>query len=152
MNSKDSAATGGYKLHQINGSLYVVLSGMVGAQGMRAVCAAITARVNEGYTDRVLMDLRAAVLVIGQANWHALQTESGGGCQIETRLGFLVCEPQYEEVWGHCLKMVAQGFTRLLFHAPARAADWAQVPLKVLEHPSAVPAMPTPCGRGFPRR
>jgi hypothetical protein len=143
---------GGYRFHQVNGTLYVVLRGMVGVEAMRSVCAAITARVDDGRVDRVLMDLRAAVLTIGQANWHAMQTDPQGCCQIETRLGFLVCEPQYEEVWGHCLKMVAQGFTRLLFHSPARAASWASLPLQTLDRTSPTPpAKPAACDRGSPQ-
>lgn len=92
-------------------------------------------RVNRALDERqagkVLLDLRACVSLLSDAEWAALYAELAAN-PIRASMGILVNEGALSECWSRCRAAIRGGPIRLPFAEPEHAASWAAIPLTAL--------------------
>lgn len=125
-----------HRLHRVGRVLYGRIEGPTSNDTLRVARVAIFHSARAQQTDKVLMDLRAAQILLEPHDWAATTREAMDVYTVDTRVGILVTSEQRPALWGYCRGMLERGYTRLLFTSPGLAMEWAG--LKEIPQPLAL--------------
>jgi hypothetical protein len=78
--------------------------------------------------ERVLCDMRAAVVILDEDEWRQLSNEAGSRDSLDVPTGLLVGEEAIAPARAHCDRMNAQGRISLAFTTSSGAYRWLGVP------------------------
>jgi hypothetical protein len=134
-----SAAWGAFKSTFEAGVGIVRVTGPVTLDTMRRLRIEVARGAMLNEVDRVLCDLRAAVVVLDGLEWRTFTRESGSRDALDVPTGYLVGAEAIDAARAHCARMNARGRISLAFATSRAACRWLDVPaLPGARLPSAV--------------
>lgn len=118
------------------GALVVKMTGLLTLETAHQARGVIRASLIEREAVKAVLDIRGTVFLMSEDERRLFARQIIEARPFSAPLAILCDPPLWEGVFAHCMEIMQSGRTRFAFSLPAKAAEWAGVPLSALVAPA----------------